>query len=165
MIHPDGNEIEKHCINFDDLNAFTHLEITDESLLVSSSAIQWSQNLDTLFMQLSKLSAHVHLSIFTSNTFKSLHQIANIDSPIYSAEILEETIRKYYPAKFEIKTYKLYFDNVRDMFKYIKKSGVSGGERQLSFKQTKALMLSYPLDYLEFEVLFISTLPLVKNKW
>jgi len=41
------------------------------------------------------------------------------------------------------------------MFRYIKKSGVSGGEKQLSYKQIKHLMKAYPLDYLEFEVLFI----------
>lgn len=41
------------------------------------------------------------------------------------------------------------------MFKYIKKSGVSGGEKQLSYKETKQLMHTYPLSYLEFEVLFV----------
>jgi malonyl-CoA O-methyltransferase len=41
------------------------------------------------------------------------------------------------------------------MFNYIKKSGVSGGEKQLTYKQTKQLMKNYPLNYLEFEVLFV----------
>jgi malonyl-CoA O-methyltransferase len=41
------------------------------------------------------------------------------------------------------------------MFRYIKQSGVSGGERKLSYTQTKQLMENYPLKYLEFEVLFI----------
>jgi malonyl-CoA O-methyltransferase len=41
------------------------------------------------------------------------------------------------------------------MFRYIKKSGVSGGEKQLSYKETRHLMETYPLDYLEFEVLFV----------
>ena len=46
------------------------------------------------------------------------------------------------------------------MFNYIKKSGVSGGEKQLTYMQTKQLMKSYPLDYLEFEVLFVEARPL-----
>jgi len=163
-IHPLNNQIEKHCINFDDSNAFNNLGITNQSLLLSSSALQWSQDLDALFMKLLNLSEHIHFSIFTSNTFKTLHKIANITSPIRSSHLLKDTIEKYYSARFEIKTYKLYFNSVRDMFKYIKKSGVSGGEKQLDYKQIKELMSKYPLDYLEFEVLFVSTLPLVKHK-
>lgn len=163
-LHAMSDKIEKYCINFDDHNIFNHLEITDESLLLSSSALQWSQDLETLFMKLSKLSNNIHFSIFTSNTFKTLHQTANMNSPIYSREGLEEKIKKYYPAKFEIKTYKLYFDNTREMFKYIKKSGVSGGEKQLGYKQIKELISKYPLDYLEFEVLFVSTVSPAKSK-
>jgi len=41
------------------------------------------------------------------------------------------------------------------MFKYIKRSGVSGGKKQLNYKQMKKIMQNYPLDYLEFEVLFV----------
>jgi malonyl-CoA O-methyltransferase len=50
------------------------------------------------------------------------------------------------------------------MFQYIKRSGVSGGEKQLGFKEIKVLMNSYPLDYLEFEVLFVNTVSHAKNK-
>jgi malonyl-CoA O-methyltransferase len=46
------------------------------------------------------------------------------------------------------------------MFRYIQKSGVGGGERQLGFKEMKRLMEAYPLDYLEFEVLFVEARPL-----
>lgn len=41
------------------------------------------------------------------------------------------------------------------MFDYIKKSGVSGGEKRLTISQTKKLIKEYHLDYLEFEVLFV----------
>jgi len=164
VIHPSDIKIKKYCINFDDSDAFNDLDITNKSLLLSSSALQWSQDLDILFRKLSNLSEHIHFSIFTSNTFKTLHKIANIDSPIHSSDILKKTINKHYAAKFEIKTYKLYFNSVREMFKYIKKSGVSGGEKQLGYKQIKELMSRYTLDYLEFEVLFVTTLPLVNNK-
>jgi aminopeptidase N len=58
-------------------------------------------------------------------------------------------------ATFELKEYRLYFETVREMFNYIKKSGVSGGDQQLTYTQTKQLMKQYPLDYLEFEVLFV----------
>ena len=53
--------------------------------------------------------------------------------------------------------YKLEFDSVRDMFKYIKQSGVSGSRSVLDYKQTKKLMNEYPVSYLEFEVVFITS--------
>ena len=41
------------------------------------------------------------------------------------------------------------------MFRYIKRSGVSGGVGVLNYREMKNIMKNYPLDYLEFEVLFI----------
>jgi len=43
------------------------------------------------------------------------------------------------------------------MLRYIKKSGVSGGRNLLTYKQTKKLMDEYPLNYLEFEVVYINS--------
>jgi malonyl-CoA O-methyltransferase len=51
--------------------------------------------------------------------------------------------------------YRLAFDSVREMFRYIKRSGVSGNRNLLKYKEMKSLMQNYPLDYLEFEVVFI----------
>jgi malonyl-CoA O-methyltransferase len=70
--------------------------------------------------------------------------------------MIQDVMRQVYKeVKYEIYHYSLEFSSARDMFKYIKQSGVSSGERKLSYTQTKALMENYPLDYLEFEVLFI----------
>jgi malonyl-CoA O-methyltransferase len=52
--------------------------------------------------------------------------------------------------------YELQFDSVYKMLRYIKESGTSGGERHLSYLQTKQLLKNYPCNYLEFEVLFVS---------
>ncbi len=41
------------------------------------------------------------------------------------------------------------------MFKYIKRSGVSGSRKILSYKESKKLLNEYPLSYLEFEVIYI----------
>ena len=125
------------------------------SLILSSSALQWSKDLDFTLSEIAKKSSHAYFAIFTSNTFKTLHKTAQIASPIYSESILKDTIEKYYHATFELKEYRLYFDTVREMFNYIKRSGVSGGEKKLTYNQTKQLMKTYPLDYLEFEVLFV----------
>jgi len=154
-IHPSSLKIEKKCVDFNKLQTFENLSLIPESLILSSSALQWSKDLNFTLSEISKKSSHAYFAIFTANTFKTLHETANITSPIYSEVVLRETIQKYYRAAFEIKKYKLHFESVREMFNYIKKSGVSGGERQLTYKQTKQLMKGYPLDYLEFEVLFV----------
>ena len=155
-IHPESTKIIKYCKNFDTDNAFDDIPSSSYTLLLSASALQWSRNIDKLFYKLSQLSSDAYFAIFTSNTFKTLHQTAEIKSPIYTVETLQDTIIKYYKAQFEVKQYKLYFDTKKEMFRYIKKSGVSGGDKQLTYKEVKSLMDRYPLDYLEFEVLFVS---------
>ena len=154
-IHPSSKKIKKICADFNKLQTFENLSFAPENLILSSSALQWSKDLDFTLSEISKRSSHAYFTIFTSNTFKTLHETAKITSPIYSEDVLKNTIEKYYRAAFELKKYKLHFKSVREMFNYIKKSGVSGGERQLTYKQTKQLMKNYPLDYLEFEVLFV----------
>jgi len=154
-IHPSGPKIEKICADFNRLETFEAFSLTEPSLIISSSALQWSKDLDFTLSEISKKSAHAYFTLFTANTFKTLHQTAKITSPIYSQSVLRSTIERYYNATFEVKEYRLYFESVRKMFNYIKKSGVSGGEKQLTYKQTKHLMKSYSLDYLEFEVLFV----------
>jgi len=154
-IHPEVQNITKVCADFNNRIFLETLPGKDYDLLLSSSAIQWSKDLNFTLNALSSLSKTAYLAIFTSGTFKTLHQRANIKSPIYSAEELQKNILQHYDdVTFELHTYILHFDTVRDMFSYIKKSGVSSGEKKLSYKETKALMKSYPLDYLEFEVLF-----------
>jgi len=154
-IHPAKESVEKLCADFNLLETFKILDIPDETLLLSSSALQWSKNLDFTFSQLSKLAERAFFAIFTSNTFKTLHRSAGVTSPIYSTEMLKKNINTYYNASYEQRQYKLHFGSVHEMFQYIKKSGVSGGEKRLGYKEVKSLMKSYPLDYLEFEVLFV----------
>jgi len=154
-LHPSAHKIEKIHADFNRLQTFENISLDKNSLIVSSSALQWSKDLDFTLGHLSQKSSLAYFAIFTANTFKTLHQTAHIASPIYSETVLRDTIQKYYHATFELKEYRLYFETVREMFNYIKKSGVSGGEKQMTYKQTKQLMKTYPLDYLEFEVLFV----------
>ena len=154
-IHPSDSKIKKVCADFNLSKTFDLFTLEQNDIVISSSALQWSKDLDLTFSRLSKKASKVYFAIFTSSTFKTLHQVAEIKSPIYSEAELKEMISRYYSATFEIQNYSLHFDSVRDMFRYIKKSGVSGGEKKLSYKQMKDLMKVYPLDYLEFEVLFV----------
>jgi len=147
-------------LDFNLAKTFDIFTVEQNSILLSSSALQWSRDLDLVLSSLSKKVSKAHFAIFTSSTFKTLHQVADITSPIYSEMDLKEVISRYYRATFETRTYSLHFDSVHDMFRYIKKSGVSGGEKKLSYKQMKHLMKVYPLDHLEFEVLFVNAVSL-----
>jgi malonyl-CoA O-methyltransferase len=162
-IHPSGKKVEKICADFNKAETFEKFTLSDDSLFFSSSALQWSKDLEFTLCEISKKVKQAHFAIFTSNTFKTLHQTAQITSPIYTEDVLKKTINKYYHASYELKEYKLFFKSVPEMFNYIKKSGVSGGEKQLTYTQTKQLMRNYPLDYLEFEVLFVEAVPLHKT--
>lgn len=158
-IHPEDGSMLKVCADFNTPEAFS-FESDKESIMLSSSALQWSRDLDFTFSMLASKTASAYFAIFTANTFQTLHKTAGIESPIYTTEELQKSIEKYYEAGFEVKRYKLHFASMKEMFRYIKKSGVSGGEKQLSYKETKRLMDTYPLDYLEFEVLFVKAKPL-----
>ena len=160
-IHPTEKKVIKVCSDFNDKNFLKTLPFETYDLLLSSSALQWSKDLDFTLDKLATLAKSFHSAIFTSGTFKTLHQLANISSPIYSAETLQEHILKHYTdVSFELHHFTLSFESTREMFRYIKKSGVSSGEKKLGYKETKQLMEKYPLDHLEFEVLFVEA----KNK-
>jgi len=159
-LHPAGIKINQYCIDFNSHESFAKLCSDKEALVLSSSALQWSTDLDITLSWLAKCGKKAHFAIFTSGTFKTLHECAGIRSPIYSDKELKKVISNYYEATFMLQSYQLTFPNTKEMFRYIQKSGVSGGERQLGYKKMKRLMEEYPLDYLEFEVLFVEAKPL-----
>jgi malonyl-CoA O-methyltransferase len=125
-------------------------------ILVSLSALQWAENLEFIFTNIKNLNKNYILAIFTSNTFKTLHKTANITSPIHSKEeILEKS--KILNPKIEIINYQLEFENSLEMLRYIKKSGVSSGEKKLSYKEIKRVIENYPFNYLEFEIVILKS--------
>ena len=155
-IHPNEKNIDKICLNFNDRDFLEYIPRDNYDLLLSSSALQWSTDLVNTMQKLSQLSSTFYGAVFTSGTFKTLHKTADVNSPIYNVRIVQDIMNQYYDdVKYEIHHYNLEFESTRDMFRYIKQSGVSSGERKLTYKQTKKLMERYPLNYLEFEVLFI----------
>lgn len=153
LLHPTHPKIEKVYGDFSTINALD-IDYT-QSLILSSSALQWSKDIEQILSSISHKSQNIYLSIFTSNTFKTLHQTASLSSPIYDKDSLKEMISKTIKnVSFETKTYTLTFDSTKEMLRYIKRSGVSGGEKRLSIKEIKQLIDNYPLNYLEFEILF-----------
>lgn len=154
-LHPKSKKTECIYGDFNDDMLFENLQTYSYDYIISASALQWSQDLDHVFSNIKQLNAPIALAIFTSNTFKTLNETASVKPLLRSADEVNKLQKKYFNANFEVLTYKLEFDSTRDMFKYIKKSGVSGSRKVLDYKQSKKLLREYPLNYLEFEVVFI----------
>ena len=154
-LHPKSDNIESLYGDFNDEGLFEKLSTYQFDYIISASALQWSQNLEKTMMHIKSLDSPIALAIFTSNTFKTLNKTASLEPMLKSADEIYKLQKQIFNAKFEIVNYQLDFDSTRDMFRYIKKSGISGSRRVLDYKQTKKLMNEYPLSYLEFEVVFI----------
>lgn len=154
--HPESAKIEKQLFNFNLESSCVLFAKNRYDLLLSSSALQWCSNLENTLSHLSCTSKYLTASLFTNNTFKTIHGTAKINSPLQSSKEFIKAFDKYYDATYELRSYKLHFKSKEEMFRYIKHSGVSGGKHQMGYKETKALIVNYPYDYLEFEVLFVS---------
>ena len=154
-LHPKSSKVDSLYGNFNDQVLFENLLVKKYDYIISASALQWAKDLDMVFKNIKCLSAPIALAIFTSNTFEILNKTAGIDSLLRSSNEVKMLQKKYFDAEFEIVKYKLEFESTKNIFKYIKQSGISGSRKVLDYKQTKKLMNEYPVNYLEFEVAFI----------
>lgn len=155
--HPISPNVELILGDFNDPSLFEKLRNERFDHIYSASALQWADDLEGVLKALASLNTPMSLAIFTAGTFKTLHECAGVTPLLRTSDEVMEIAEQYVDAKFEVLHTTLEFDSVREMFRYIKRSGVSGGRRVLDFTQTKRLMETYPLNYLEFEVVFITT--------
>lgn len=154
-LHPKSDAIEVHCYDFDSDEFFDFIKNRKFEIIVSSSAMQWSKDLNRLVSALSKSADEIYAGLFTSNTFKTIQKLSGKKSPILDTESIKESFSDYFECEFELYNYNLEFDSKKELFDYIKNSGVSGGNDLLSFKDAKRLYREYDLNYLEFEVIFV----------
>lgn len=158
-LHPKeaSNAVLVECVygDFNDADLFEALSFYEFERIFSASALQWAEDLEGVFKNISSLHRPLSLAIFSGSTFKTLFETAGIRPLLRSSEELSTLSRRYFNMEVEVMQYKLEFDSVREMFRYIKRSGVSGNRNLLGFKEMKKLMNEYPLKYLEFEVVFI----------
>ncbi|NQY20695.1 MAG: methyltransferase domain-containing protein [Campylobacteraceae bacterium] len=158
-LHPKDKNTSVSCFSFDSKDFLDFIKDKKFDLVISSSALQWSMDLKKIIKALSYVSNEINAVLFTSNTFKAIQNITAKESPILDSDCIKEAFSLYYDCTFEVLTYNLEFSNKRELFDYIKKSGVSG-DSNLSFKEAKHLFKTYNLNYLEFEVIFIKAIKL-----
>ena len=154
-LHPKEKKVSLLCSDFNKSESFEKFSVNEFNLLLSASALQWSSELNSVLQNIAPLAPEHYYAFFTSNTFVTLHKTAGVSSPIYSEEYIKKILNSYFECEFELMEYRLAFNSVQEMLRYIKRSGVSGGSGKLGYRAMKNLMRTYPLDYLEFEVLFI----------
>lgn len=155
--HPSSPNVELILGDFNDPKLFERVKEERFDRIYSASALQWAEDFESVIESLASLNTPMSLAIFTAGTFKTLHECAGVTPLLRTSDEVMAIAEKYLDARFEVLHTTLEFDSVREMFRYIKRSGVSGGRRVLDFSQTKRLMEMYPLEYLEFEVVFITT--------
>ena len=157
-LHPRAKNVEIKCFDFDTVEFLNEIKNDTYDIVLSSSALQWSKDLSKIIKQLSLITKEINAVLFTSNTFKTIQNITKTKSPILDEQSIKEAFNKYFKCEFETIMYKLEFDNKKDLFDYIKKSGVSGANESLNFKNAKKLYKEYNINYLEFEVIFVKTI-------
>ncbi len=149
--HPDDQVVQKLNRDF---NTQGFLDSVKADFAFSSSALQWSVDLDFTLREISKNLDAIAFAIFSDNTFKTIRDLTHLPTHLRQASEIKSLVQKYFDCQCEIKQYRLDFSSKEELFAYIKKSGVSGGKKQLTYTQTKNLMHNYPHLFLEFEVVF-----------
>ena len=157
-LHPVNSNIEVKCFDFDTPDFLEDIKNDSYDIVLSSSALQWSKDLNKIVKNLALITNEINAVLFTSNTFKTIQDITKRKSPILEESKIKEAFSTYFNCEFETIMYKLEFDSKKELFNYIKNSGVSGGDNALDFKNAKKLYKEYHLDYLEFEVIFVKTI-------
>ena len=155
-LHPKGKNIELSIADFNSVSFSKLYSEYEIDIAISSSALQWAKDIDNTLKTVSKIAPKGLFFIFTSGTFKSLHNTAKVKSPIHDKEKVLSAFKNCYKEhKVEHLSFKLEFDSTLEMLRYIKKSGVSGGGLGLTYRELKRVMQEYKLNYLEFEAMLL----------
>jgi malonyl-CoA O-methyltransferase len=140
--------------DFNTRECFESIKQYDFEQIVSFSALQWANDLEFVFREIKKLNKKFLLTVFTSNTFKSLHEFLGIKSPIFPKEEILKKSEILKPENIEILNYEMSFSNPKELLEYIKFSGV-GGNVKANPAKIKKFLKNFPIDYLEFEIVVI----------
>lgn len=149
--HPKEKNIEVLDINFNQPFAD---RLDNFDLVISSSSLQWAKDLEFTLNEVKKLTGSIAFAVFTDKTFKKIRDITKRETFLKPAPFVIQEVEKLFNVTSEIKEYTLQFNSKRELFNYIKKSGVSGGTKTLSYKETKDLIERYPDQTLEAQAVF-----------
>jgi len=157
QLHPKSDKIEIICADFESENFKDKIKKgLPFDLVVSSSSLQWAQEIDLTLKFYSSLSDKIAFSIFTNGTFKDIYKTTKRKSFLPSFDSIYSLSKSIKNFQIERKIYKIEFEDNISMLRYIKNSGIGGGNKVLNYKEIKYLLYSYIHTCLEFEVAFIT---------
>jgi len=154
-LHPKSSSVTLLKADFNTQESFDMLQKLNANTLLSASALQWAKDINFTFKNCASTAPFGAFFLFCSGTFKTIHKIAGINSPIYPCTTLQEAFLKHYNAtKVQKFNFELPFESTLQMLRYIQQSGVSGN-LQLPYSKLKRVLEHYPLKYLEFETMLL----------
>jgi len=109
--HPKADNLEVVCLNFDTDEFEKNIQNEKYDMVLSSSALQWSKDLRRVIKILSNSSDKISMVLFTSNTFKTIFEITEKNSPILDIDSITKSFQDIYNCEFEVLNYKLEFDS------------------------------------------------------
>ena len=155
-LHPKKDNIIIKEANFDDIKIYNSYKNKNIDLIISSSALQWSKNIENILQILPSISNNISFSIFTNNSLNELLNELNLKSFLPEVSHIISLIKKDYDIKTYTKTYKQDFKTTKDLLSFIKKSGISGGVKRVNISDIKRVVQENKIKVASFEVLFIN---------
>jgi len=152
-LHPHHDKLV--LLNRDFESPSLYHDISHVDITIAASSLQWAKDLKSTIKYIASISDEIAFAIFCDGTFKSIYEQTKLPTFLPYHDDVINLISHYYDIYHDRVAYKLEFKDNLSKFRYIKDSGVSGGNRQLNYHDTKKLIAAYPHSYLEFEVLFV----------
>ena len=102
-------------------------------LIISNACLQWCNNIDTTIKKLvDSLNNNgiLAISIFGNNNLKEIKEIFRIQNQNYTKEELKIALKKYKIIEFQEENKILYFDNLTQILRHLKATGVNAIKQQ-----------------------------------
>lgn len=154
-LHPNKHPIQCHCIDFNTKQWHQPFIPNNYDIIVSSSALQWADNLAHKFSEISEFNTPFALSLFSANTFASLFKRLELPALLPSTQTIINTAQQYLEFNTLIKEYQLAFKSSAELLYYLKHSGVSSGYRGVNIARLRQLIAENRFKTLEFEVVYL----------
>lgn len=120
------------------------------SLVISSSAFQWVENLEALIYKISKSTPQLVFSIYSKGNLIEIFRHFGVSLDYKSTEEIYEILKKYYTfVEFQEEEFTLEFPTSLKALKHLKETGVTGfsSANYSLTKSFKSTILTYKVSY------------------
>ncbi|MGL5279696.1 MAG: methyltransferase domain-containing protein [Cetobacterium sp.] len=126
------------------------LTLKKYSLIVSSSAFQWVENLENLIYKISKNTSQLVFSIYSKGNLIEIFNHFGVSLDYKSTEEIYQILKKYYTfVEFQEEKFTLEFPTPLKALKHLKETGVTGfsSSSYSLTKSFKSTILTYKVSY------------------